>query len=588
MPNAFTFETALAAGLILAACSGAPPKRATGEDDLAALADRYFDEVFFKYSPSQATRAGLHQYDAQLEDYSRAAIDAKVAALEDFEKRFEDLQVPAGSPDAAADRELLLSDVRSNLLELRTIRAWEKDPDVYSGGITASAFTIMSRDFAPPDERLRSLVAREKQMPAVLEVARKNLKNPPRRYTEIALEQLPGMLSFFEKDVPAAFKEAKDEAALREFAQSNHQVLAALRAYQQFLQTDLLPRSGGDYRIGAETYRKKLLFEESVDLPLDRLLEVGLADLRRNQREFQRVARMLAPDRTPEQVLGDIGADHPPPAELLQAFRNTLGDLRGFISDRHIVTVPSPVPPIVEETPPFMRALTFASMDIPGPFEKRAKEAFFNVTLPEASWTPKEVEEHMAGFNRGTVISTAVHEAYPGHYVQFLWVQRARNKVRQLLGCGTNAEGWAHYTEQMMLDEGYGRAPGVPEQKDAAFLKLRLGQLQDALLRNARYVVGIRMHTGDMTFDQGVEFFEKEGYQSHANALRETKRGTRDPTYLVYTLGKLQILKLRDDYRKKTGNAFRLQDFHDEFLRQGFPPVKIIRRALLGDDGPTL
>ena len=587
MANAFTIETAVAAGLLLTACSGAQPRRGAGEGEVAALADRYFDEVFFKYSPTRATRAGLHEYDTRLEDFSPAAIDAQVAALKDFETRFERLQMP-GSPDAEADRELLLSDIRSNLLDLTTIRRWEKDPDLYSGGITASAFVIMSRNFAPPDERLRSLVAREKQMPAMLEVARQNLKAPPRRYTEIALEQLPGILSFFEKDVPAAFKDAKDEATLREFAQWNGQVVSALRAYQQFLQTDLLTRSGGDYRIGAETYRKKLLWEEAVDLPLDRLLEIGMADLRRNQREFQRVARKLAPDRSPEQVLQDLGADHPPPAELLQAFRNTFGDLRGFIAGRRIVTIPSPVPPVVEETPPFMRALTFASMDIPGPFEKRAKEAFFNVTLPEPGWTPKEVEEHMAGFNRGTVISTAIHEAYPGHYVQFLWVQRAPDKVRQLLGCGTNAEGWAHYTEQMMLDEGYGRAPGVPEEKDAAFLKLRLGQLQDALLRNARYVVGIRMHTADMTFDQGVEFFQKEGYQSHANAVRETKRGTRDPTYLVYTLGKLPILKLRDDYRKKTGDAFRLQDFHDAFLRQGFPPVKIIRRAMLGDGSATL
>jgi len=185
------------------------------------------------------------------------------------------------------------------------------------------------------------------------------------------------------------------------------------------------------------------------------------------------------------------------------------------------------------------------------------------------------------------VISTAVHEAYPGHYVQFLWVQRAPSKIRKLLGCGSNAEGWAHYTEQMMLDEGYGRA-AVSEEKDTHFLELRLGQLQDALLRNARYIVGIGMHTGTMTFEQGVDFFEKEGYQSHANAVRETKRGTRDPTYLVYTLGKLQILKLRDDYRKKTGASFTLQQFHDEFLRQGFPPVKIVRRALLGDDSPSL
>jgi hypothetical protein len=300
------------------------------------------------------------------------------------------------------------------------------------------------------------------------------------------------------------------------------------------------------------------------------------------------VAKLLAPDRTPEQVLQELGADHPPPAGLLQAFRDTFGDLRGFIERRRIVTIPSPVPPIVEETPPFMRALSFASMDTPGPFEKRAKEAFFNVTLPEQTWTREQVEEHMAGFNRGTVISTAIHEAYPGHYVQFLWVQRAPNKVRQLLGCSSNAEGWAHYSEQMMLDEGYGRAADLVEKDDIAFLKLRLGQLQDALLRNARYVVGIQMHTGNMTFEQAVEFFQKEGYQSHENALRETKRGTSDPTYLVYTLGKLQILKLRDDYRSKAGASFRLQEFHDAFLRQGFPPLQIIRRALLGDDSPTL
>jgi hypothetical protein len=306
-----------------------------------------------------------------------------------------------------------------------------------------------------------------------------------------------------------------------------------------------LPRSNGDYRIGAENFRRKLLLEEAVDLPLNHLLEVGIADLRRNQREFQRAARQLRPDRTPEQVLQDLGADHPPPGELLQAFRDTFGDLRRFIEEHRIVTIPSPVLPVVEETPPFMRATTIASMEPPGQFEKRATEAFFNVTLPEPTWTWEQVEEHMAGFNRGIVISTAIHEAYPGHYVQFLWVQRAPNKVRQLLGCKSNLKGWAHYTEQMMLEEGYGRT-------------------------------------------QGVELFEKEGYLAHANALMETKRGTSDPTYLVYTLGKLQVLKLRDDYRKKMGASFRLQEFNDAFLRQGFPPVEIVRHAMLGDDSPTL
>jgi len=232
----------------------------------------------------------------------------------------------------------------------------------------------------------------------------------------------------------------------------------------------------------------------------------------------------------------------------------------------------------VEETPPFMRALTTASMDTPGPFEKVATEAYFNITLPEKTWDAKQTEEYLQGFNRGTIISTAVHEVYPGHYTQFVWMARAPTKVRKLLGCSSNAEGWAHYTEQMMLDEGYGKGD----------LKLRLGQLQDALLRNARFIAGIQMHTGRMTVEEAVEFFVKEGYQVRPVAEKEAKRGTSDPTYLVYTLGKLEIMKLREDYRKMEGGKYTLQGFHDAFLQQGYPPVKIVRRALLGDDSPVL
>jgi uncharacterized protein (DUF885 family) len=255
-----------------------------------------------------------------------------------------------------------------------------------------------------------------------------------------------------------------------------------------------------------------------------------------------------------------------------------LGGLKDYITTKQIITIPSPVLPILEETPPFMRALTTASMDTPGPYEKVAKEAFFNVTLPEASWTPKEVEEHMESFNRGTIISTAIHEAYPGHYVQFLWMQTIPSKVRKLLGANSNAEGWAHYCEQMMLDEGYGNGD----------LKLRLGQLQDALLRDARYVVGIQMHTGHMTYEQGIDFFVKEGYQTRTLGERETKRGTSDPTYLYYTLGKLEIMKLREDYKKMRGDAFTMEEFHDRFMREGTPPIKIVRKALLGNDSPVL
>jgi uncharacterized protein (DUF885 family) len=241
----------------------------------------------------------------------------------------------------------------------------------------------------------------------------------------------------------------------------------------------------------------------------------------------------------------------------------------------------------VEETPAFMRATTTASMDTPGAFETHATEAYFNVTLPDASMSPAEVEGYMHGFNVGTIISTAVHEAYPGHYVQFLWLPQAPSRVRKLLGANTDIEGWAHYTEQMMLDEGYGQPGfGAKDERESKFL--RLGQLQDALLRNARVIVGIQMHTGSMSYDEAVAFFQKEGYQSKENAVVETKRGTSDPTYLYYTLGKLEIMKLREDVKKRQGAAFSLEKFHNDFLRQGFPPVKIVREAILGDDSPAL
>jgi uncharacterized protein (DUF885 family) len=554
---------------------------------LRSTADEYFDQVYFRYAPSNGTADGFHQYDAQLEDYSRAAVDRETADLKRFEARFD--AIPAEQLDLTSqgDRELLLGNIRSTLLSLNTIRLWEKNPDQYSSGISNAAFVLMERNFAPPDDRLRSLIAREKQMPAALEAAHQNLKNPPHIYTEIALEQLPDIISFFQSDVPKAFEQARDQQLRNEFAQSNGAVVTALKNYQNWLRTDVLPNSHGDFRFGADTYAKLLLYDEMVDTPLPRLLEIGYADLHRNQAEFNRIAHELEPDRKPREVLAELGRDHPAPDHLLQSFHDTFEGLVQFIEERHIVDIPSQVRPTLENTPPFMRATTTASMDTPGPFEKVSTQAYFNVTVPDPHDSRQKTEELMAEFNRGTIISTAIHEAYPGHYVQFLWVPQAPTKVRKLLGSSSNAEGWAHYCEQMMLDEGYGQ-PGTGARDIRDSKMIRLGQLQDALLRDARFVVGIQMHTGNMTFDQAVKFFVDQGYQTTAGGLVEAKRGTTDATYLYYTLGKLQILKLRADLEKKEGEGFSLERFHDDFLKQGFPPIKIVRRALLGDTSPTL
>ncbi|MGC1158908.1 MAG: DUF885 domain-containing protein, partial [Acidobacteriaceae bacterium] len=398
------------------------PEASNAGSQFRALADHYFSDVVFHFGPTNATQIGFHQYDTKLEDYSRAGVESEIAALRGYEQKFDSFPAAGLDESTQGDLAIMRDNIKGNLLELETIRGWEKNPDNYSSGITNSAFVLMERDFAPVDERLRSLIAREKQMPAVFTAARQNLKNPPRIYTEIALEQLPDIISFFQSDVPDAFKGAKDPATTAEFRKTNGAVIAALENYQGWLKSDLLPKSNGDFRIGADTFSKKLLYDEMVDTPLDRLLQIGYDDLHKNQAEFTRIAKEVDPAKTPKEVLAELAAIHPPPDQLLQTFHNTFNSLIAFIQAKKIITIPSTVQPTLEETPPFMRATTQASMDSPGPYEKHSSTAYFNVTLPEKNWPAAKVADYMSVFNVGTVISTSVHEAYPGHYVQFLWV----------------------------------------------------------------------------------------------------------------------------------------------------------------------
>ncbi len=570
--------------LLMQAGMGSATDQAT---EWNALVDEYLDQVYFPENPTAATAAGIHQYDGRMEEYSREAVTEEIRTLRQYESRV--LQFPpAGLPTAdAADRQILLGEIRSELLTRESIRPLEKNADVYSSGITNSVYVLMIRRFAPAAERLRSVIQRERKMPEILKLARQNLDDTPRVYTEIAIEQLPGIISFFETAVPGAFAEVSDAELKREFATTNGQVIEALREYQRWLETELLPHSKGDFRIGAEVFSKKLLYEDMVSTPLDQLLALGVADLHKNQAELLRVAKEIDAHKKPEEVVKELARKHPAPGQLLATFSGTFDGLIAFIQERKIITIPAGPKPIVQETPPFQRATTTASMDTPGPFETVAKESYFDVTLPAPGDSKEEVASLMAGFNIGTIVSTSTHESYPGHYLQYLWTPRAPTKLRKVFSANTNSEGWAHYCEQMMLEEGYGQ-PGVGARDALESKFIHLGQLQDALLRDARFVVGIQMHTGKMSFAQAKEYFVKEGYQSAKIAEIEAKRGTADPTYLYYTLGKLQILKLREDYRKKLGPEFTLLKFHDEFMSQGFPPIAVVREAMLGDRTPVL
>ena len=568
---------AVAGILITLGCSRAPTPAQTPRESKDADLTRVVHDILedlYRRAPTQATYLGIHKYDDRLEDYSRQAVIDEVAAWRLFRDRVIAIDPASLSAENQLDREQLLHAIDSRLLTDEIIRPWAKNPDTYSSGLTNTAYIMIKRAFAPPEERLRELVARENAMPAALAEARKNLDSPPQILTQIAIEQLDGNRDFFRTAVPGAFTGVKDKALLDQFKQSNAAVIAALGDYKKWLQDDLLKRSNGDFAIGDAVYRRKLAADEMIDLTLDRLLTIADADLKKNQAAFVETARRIDANKTPEQVLAAVQTNHPPASSLLSVTQAELDSIARFMTDHHVITIPKAEPAHVQETPPFLRATTSASMDIPGPFEKVATEAYYSMTLPNPKWPAKETAEFMQQWYYAAIANVSVHEVWPGHYLQFLYARDVPSDARKVFGAATNSEGWAHYCEQMVIDEGF----------HADDPRYRLAQIQDALLRDARFIVGIRMHTKGMTLAQAEVFFVKEAYQPRPVARSESKRGTSDPTYGYYTMGKLMILKLRDDYKAKRGSAYSLQGFHDTFIKLGPLPLPLMRKAMLGDD----
>jgi uncharacterized protein (DUF885 family) len=551
-----------------------PAASSADDSTLQSLAREVIDDRLSR-NPSLATDLGVHRYDAQVEDLSADATAAATQAMKRFRDRLAALDTMKLSQPSRADRELLMHSLDADILSNEVIKPWATNPDNYSSSVTNAAYVIMKRNFAPQADRLRSLVAREQLLPAMLVEARKNLANPPKVYTEIALEQIDGNISFFKNDVPAAFTAVKDPALLQQFRTTNAAVMAALGEYKQWMQKELLPKSTGNFAYGAQTYSKALAANEMIDIPLDRLLAIAEADRRKNETAFQAVAKQIDPNKSADAVLASLQADHPAPNKLLAATQATLDSLRQFIVAHHIITMPPAPPARVMETPPFERSTTSASMDTPGPFETTKLDARYNMTLPDPRWPRAKQEEFMNQWYYAAISNVSVHEVYPGHYTQSLYAPQFPSDTRKVFGANTNIEGWAHYAEQMMLDEGF--HAGDP--------KYRLAQLQDALLRDVRFIVGIKLHTQHMTVDQATQLFATQGHQPRPVAISEAKRGTADALYGYYTMGKLMILKLRDDYKAKMGAQYSLEQFHDDFIKRGPLPLPLMRKAMLGNVG---
>jgi uncharacterized protein (DUF885 family) len=552
----------------------------TPHSSFSQFVDDYFDAQF-AFSPSSGTAAGFHQYDNRIEDFSRASFERRIATLHTLLARLDRLRAGALSADDSIDAEALNGAIRSELLDLETLETWRHNPMQYAYIPGGAVDLLMKRNFAPARERLMNVIARLEGIPAIVAAMKANIDNPPREFTDLAQRMMRGSVGFFDGSVAKWAHDASggDAAVSARFQRANAAAMQALKDGSSWIEKELQPRSKGNYAIGSDNFRKKLLYDEMVDLSLERVLAIGEANLAKDHQAFIDTARRIDASKGPMEVMRSLSNDRPSADDLVPFAKATLEKTRQFLIDHQIVTVPSEVRPIVTETPPYARSGVSASMDTPGAYETKATEAYYYVTPPEADWTAKQVEEHLRQFNRPVMGLITIHEAFPGHYLQFLYVKQFPTKTRKLTGAGTNVEGWAHYSEQMMLEEGFGN--GDP--------KIRLAQLSEALTRDCRYVAGIKLHTSGMTVEQAKDLFVTQCFQEPQVSFEEARRGTYNPTYLYYTLGKLEIYKLREDYRKARGGAYRLKDFHDAFVKQGGLPIPLLRRILLpGDKGGML
>lgn len=558
-------------GLSLCGCAGRHDRAGQTEDQrFRAFSDRYLAE-YLEWRPQEGTALGLHQYDGRLTDFSAPSLAQERLRLRNARRTLSGFRSDRLSPDARFECQLLSRAVDRERFQFEDLRAYARNPMAYVAVPNVDIY--IKRDFAPFEQRLRSLQGVFEAVPRLLADARLNLeKELPRPQVETAIEMAEAAADFWEKDLAVAIQ----GAATPPLQAARQEAVTAMRAYAAWLKSDRLPNASQDYALGARTYRKMLQAGERISASPDALLELGLAELRRTQEQFAAVARAIDPTRSPREVYQSIQKDHPTAENLIPDTARNLEAIRQFIVDRRLVTIPSEVRVKVLETPGFMRAVSFASMDTPGPFETKATEAYYYVTPVEPHWPAAQQEEWLTAFNYYTTDIVSVHEAYPGHYVQFLWLNAAPvSKVAKVFGSYAFIEGWAHYTEQMAIEQGFGAGPNAH--------KYHLAQLGEALLRLCRMCVSLQMHCRGMTVEAGAEFFERECYYEKKPALAEAGRGAYDPEYLYYTLGKLQVLKLRADWQVQEGPAFSLQRFHDELLRHGAPPVRLLREVMLKD-----
>jgi len=524
-------------------------------------------------NPTLATFDGVHAHDDHLDDLSRGAIDESVRRLNDFGRRLAAINPDSLTADEKLDRPWLELSIKGRVHELESIRTWERNPHHYADLIAASLASQALFDHAAPTDRARRVVSRLRQVPGLLQAARTNVKDPAGIFVKTAVETLNGTIRFIDVDLPRAFRNVDDLHVLSDLADATTDASDSLRAYVRHLQEEVAPQAKGSFRLGRDRFEAKLRLEEGLGLSSEALLAIAERELESTAEEFRRTAsRVNGGD--PLAAWQTVKDDHPQPGHLVGEVRGQLDELRAFLEEQNLVTIPDGDRLAVGATPDFYR-WTFASLWAPGPFETRASLAHYYITDADPSWPADRQSEHMRDYNRALLWAISTHEAYPGHFLHFLHLRKLVSPARKSLMFASTSlvEGWAHYAEHLMAEQGFRR--GTPS--------VRLGQLAEALVRLCRLIVGIRLHTQDLSVEQGVRFFRERAFLEEGAARREAERGTFDPGYVVYALGKLMILKLREDAKAESRN-FSLKDFHDRLLGGGVLPIGFHRQSMLGGD----
>ena len=529
----------------------------------------YLHEVL----PSQASQDGVHLHDDLLEDFSRSSVEAHVRALAGFGRRLRQIDPIALPPRERVEHRIVASNIEARMHDLETVRTWERNPQLYADALGTSLAGQALFAYAPEAERARRVVSRLRQAPRLVQAARDNIRDCSGIFVKIGRETWRGALKFIEADLPRAFSSLDDLHILGDLADASTEAAQAIGGYVEYLETDLAPRAKASFRVGRETFERKLNLEEGITLSADRLLAIALRELHEVQEEFRSVAGRLN-GGDPIAAWRAAKEQHPDPDQLVAVAQQQVKELAEFLQQHSIVSLPESEPVVVAPSPEFYR-WAFASMWTPGPFESKPSRAYYYLTDVDRGWPPERQKEHMRDFNVPTLWNISIHEVYPGHFLHYQHLRRVESKVRKstLFAPASFVEGWAHYCEHMMAEAGFRHGD----------LTIKLGQLVEALVRLARFVVAIRLHCEDLSVEQGMRVFRDEAFLEEATARREAERGTFDPTYLVYSVGKLMMLKLRRDYKDRQAGKFSMRAFHDAVLAQGNAPFWAHRRLLLDD-----